>query len=153
MWDGAGSFRGVLLQGLAPGSTNPCWSLDLDVAARENKDRARTTTVVDALEEFERAARATEKRGSLKMKRRESQLSYRLEKAKELAVSMQDAAEGRTGGNSVSTDTLNTSSTTKLSPPTDARMHSRVRSALSDVKSMRSTSQLGRMSPRCASFC
>ncbi|KAK7242150.1 hypothetical protein SO694_00013011 [Aureococcus anophagefferens] len=136
MWDGAGSFRGVLLQGLAPGSTNPCWSLDLDVAARENKDKARTTTVVDALEEFERAARATEKRGSLKMKRRESQLSYRLEKAKELAVSMQDAAEGRTGGNSVSTDTLNTSSTTKLSPPTDARMHSRVRSALSDVKSM-----------------
>ena len=50
---------------------------------------------------------------------------------------MQEKHEGVLSGEGTqSTTTLGTSSTSKLSPPTDARMHSRVRSALSDVKSM-----------------
>jgi hypothetical protein len=135
MWDHAGAFRGVLLQGLAPGSSNPCWSLDIDVARRESVDRESTRTVMDTLEEFERVEEENRSRrmSSVKYKRRESQLSYRLEKAKEMAIAMQDAHHG---GSGLSTAGSTSTSATPLSPPSDMRMHSRVRSALSDVKSM-----------------
>ena len=45
MWDLRGFFRGILLQGLALGASNPCWSLDLNVAAREAAHRAKAEAV------------------------------------------------------------------------------------------------------------
>lgn len=36
----SGAFRGILLQGLEPGATNPYWSLDLDVEARQAAEYA-----------------------------------------------------------------------------------------------------------------
>ncbi|KAJ1457324.1 WD40-repeat-containing domain protein [Pelagophyceae sp. CCMP2097] len=56
MWADSGEFRGVLLQGLAAASKNPCWSLAFDADAREKREHSFTDEIISQIDDFKRCA-------------------------------------------------------------------------------------------------